>query len=125
MAFPKIIYGSPSTTLQFALPPRKVPAYFMDAVRHDNIASSGVREAMLERIDNFLELEMEWVAIGSDVAAWQAFMAWALAGNQFSYYPDPSQSSFTQYWLEDTTWTAAYRAPGQYTFKLKFRQVVQ
>ncbi len=124
MAFPKIIYGSPSMTLTFLRPPRKAPAYVMDAVRHDNIASSGVREAILERIDNFLDLEMEWVSIGSDVTAWQAFMVWALAGNLFSYYPDASLSSFTNYWLEDAKWAAAYKVPGQYTFKLKFRAVV-
>lgn len=124
MSFPKIIYGSPSSALTFQRPPRKVPAYWMEATRHDNIASSGVREAVFERIDYFLDLEMEWVAIGSDVASWQAFMAWALAGNPFSYYPDASQSSFTNYWLEDTNWNAAYKAPGQYTFELRFRQVV-
>lgn len=124
MSFPQIIYGSPAATLKFQYPPRKVPAYWMEAVRHDNVASSGVREAILERIDNFLELEMEWVGIGVDIMAWQNFMAWALAGNQFAYYPDAAQSSFTNYWLEDTTWNAAYKAPGQYTFRLKFRQVV-
>ncbi len=123
MSFPKIVYGS--STLTFLRPPRKVPAYVMDAVRHDNLASSGVREAILERIDNFLDLEMEWVAIGSDVSNWQAFMAYALQGGQFSYYPDASQTAFTNYWLEDHNWDAAYKVPGQYTFKLKFRQVVQ
>ncbi len=125
MAFPKIIYGSAGSVLQFQRPPRKIPAYIMDAVRHDNVASSGVREAILERIDNFLEFEMEWVAIGTDVANWQAFIAYALQGGQFSYYPDASQSNFTNYWLEDHSWDAAYKTPGQYTFKLKFRQVVQ
>jgi len=96
----------------------------MDAVRHDNLASSGVRESVNERIDSFLDLEMEWVGIGSDVSAWQAFMAYALQGGSFQYYPDSSQSAFTSYWLEDTNWTAAYRSPGQYSFRLKFRQVV-
>lgn len=124
MAYPKIIYGSPRSTLMFARPPRKVPAYVVEAVRHDNVASSGVRESILERVDNFLDFEMEWVGMGADVQAWQGFMVWALAGNAFSYYPDASQPSFTNYWLEDTNWTAAYKSPGQYTFKLKFRQVV-
>jgi len=124
MAFPKIIYGSPQSTLTFARPPRKVPAYVMEAVRHDNVASSGVRESILERVDNFLDFEMEWVGMGEDVQAWHGFMAWALAGNSFSYYPDASQPNFTNYWLEDTNWNAAYKSPGQYTFKLKFRQVV-
>ncbi len=126
MAFPKIVYnpGTGATTLQFLRPARKVPAYFQMAARHDNIASAGVREAVLERIDNFLELEMEWVGPGGDVNAWQSFMAYALQGGSFQYYPDASQSAFNTWWLEDTNWTAAYKAPGQYTFKMKFRLVV-
>ena len=126
MANPQIVYdpGTGPVTLLFQRPPRKVPAYEYNAVRHDNISSAGVREAVLERIETFLELEMEWVGIGADVQAWNQFMQFALAGGQFGYYPDASQPQFTNYWLEDTDWTAAYKAPGQYTFKLKFRQVV-
>lgn len=126
MAYPKITYnpGRGPVTLPFQRPARKVPAYSYTSARHDNIASSGVRESVLERIDSFLTFEMEWVGIGPDVADWNAFMLFALTGGQFSYYPDASQSTFTNYWLEDTDWTADYKAAGQYTFKLKFRQVV-
>jgi len=126
MAYPQIIYdaGGGPVTLQFQRPPRKVPAYEFKATRHDNIASSGVRESIFERIDTFLTLEMEWVALGSDVAAWSNFMVFALRGGQFAYYADSSQPFFTNYWLEDTDWTADYKAAGQYSFKLKFRKVV-
>ncbi|HXJ95013.1 MAG TPA: hypothetical protein VMT20_19405 [Terriglobia bacterium] len=126
MAYPQIVYntGTGPTTLQFQRAPRNVPAYELKAMRHDNIASSGVRESIIERIDTFLSLEMEWVGIGSDVQAWSGFMNFALAGGQFAYYPDASHTAFTNYWLEDTNWTAGYKSPGQYTFKLKFRQAV-
>jgi hypothetical protein len=126
MAYPQIVYntGTGPTSLQFQRPPRNVPAYELKATRHDNIASSGVRESIIERIDTFLSLEMEWVGIGTDVQAWSGFMNFALAGGQFAYYPDASQTAFTKYWLEDANWTAGYKSPGQYTFKLKFRQVV-
>jgi len=126
MANPQIIYdaGNGPTVLTFVRPPRKVPAYEYNAIRHDNVSSAGVREAVLERIDTYLEFEMEWVAIRADVQAWNQFMQFALGGGQFGYYPDASQPAFTNYWLEDTNWTAAYKSPGQYTFKLKFRQVV-
>jgi len=126
MSNPKIVYdpGTGPTTLTFLRPPRKLPAYQYNAVRHDNISSAGVREAVLERVETFLEFEMEWVAIGSDVQAWNQFMKFALGGGQFGYYPDASQPAFTNYWLEDTNWTAAYKSVGQYTFKLKFRAVV-
>jgi hypothetical protein len=126
MANPAIAYpfGSDTTTLLFQRPPRRVPAYSAVAVRHDNVASSGVRESVLERIDNYLDLDLEWVGLGSDVQAWAQFMSYALQGGVFAYYPDSSQDGFSNYWLEDTNWTAAYKAAGQYGFHLKFRQVV-
>ena len=126
MAYPQIIYpvSNGTATLQFSLPPTKVPAYSSMAVRHDNVASSGVRESILERIDNFLDLDLEWVGVGADVQAWAQFMSYALQGGVFAYYPDSSQAVFINYWLEDTNWTAAYKAAGQYTFHVKFRQVV-
>jgi len=126
MAYPQIIYdpGTGPVTLLFQRPPRRVPAYEFIATRHDNIASSGVRESVLERIDTFLTFEMEWVAIGSDVQAWSNFMLFALTGGQFAYYPDASQPAFINYWLEGTDWTADWKSAGQYSFKLKFRQVV-
>lgn len=126
MAWPKIVYysGSNPVTLQFAYPPRNVAAYNSVATRHDNIASSGVRESILERVDNFLEIEMQTVLSGADVAAWNGFMQYALQGGQFAYYPDASLGSLVNYWLEGTTWKPAYKAPGLYSFKLKFRQVV-
>ena len=126
MANPKIVYdtGTGPVTLNFLRQPRRVPAYDFVATRHDNVASSGVREAITERVDQFLELDMEYVAAGADVTAWAAFMSYALHGGPFSYYPDSSLSSFTNYWLEETDWLADFKQAGQYTFKLKFRQVV-
>jgi hypothetical protein len=123
---PKIIYdpGAGPATLNFLRPPRRVPGYSREATRHDNLATSGVREAVLERVDQFLEIEMDYVALGSDVSAWAAFLDYALQGGQFSYYPDALGTAFTNYWLEDTNWKAEYQHAGQYTFKLKFRQVV-
>jgi hypothetical protein len=126
MSNPKIVYdpGTGPTTLAFQRSPRRVPAYFARTERKDNVSSAGVHETIFLRTDNFLEFEMEWVAIGSDVQAWNTFMQYALQGGQFSYYPDSSLTSFTNYWLEDAVWKPDYKAPGQYTFKLKFRQVV-
>jgi hypothetical protein len=126
MAYPQIIYdpGTGPVTLGFQRPPRKVPVYEFKATRHDNLASSGVRESILERIDTFMTFEMEWVAIGSDVQAWSNFMLFALTGSPFAFYPDASQPGFTNYWLEDTDWTADYKSAGQYSFKVKFRQIV-
>lgn len=126
MANPQIVYnpGTGNVTLAFKYPPHAVAAFSMDAVVHDNISSAGVRERVLERIDNFLELEMPYVAIGTDLTNWQTFLNYALGGGQFSYYSDASQSAFTNYWLDDAKQTAAYKHPGIYSWKLRFRQVV-
>lgn len=126
MSNPQIIYdpGTGPVALAFSYPPRNVAANNAVATRHDNVASSGVRESLLERIDNFLEFDMQTVLAGNDVAAWSAFMQYALTGGPFAYYPDSSQAAFTNYELEQTTWNAAYKAAGIYSFKLKFRQVV-
>src|SRR5208337_505959 len=102
MSYPQIVYdpGTGPVTLAFARPPRKLPAYEYKAVRHDNISSAGVREAVLERVDTFLEFEMDWVAGGGDVQAWNGFMQFALSGGQFGYYLDAGLPAFTNYWLE-------------------------
>jgi len=126
MSWPKIIYdpGTGAVTLNFLRPPRNVPGHYRAAVRHDNVATSGVRETVLERVDDFLALEMPFVAADADLEAWRGFMSHALAGGLFAYYPDAAQTAFTNYWLEDTDWQAAYRSAGYFSFTLKFRQVV-
>ena len=126
MANPQIVYnpGAGTVTLPFTYPPTGVAAYNSVATRHDNVSSAGVRETILERVDAFLELEMNTVLSGADAANWNSFMQYALLGGPFSYYPDSSQAAFTNYWLEQTSWLASYARPGQFKFKLKFRQVV-
>jgi hypothetical protein len=128
MALPKIVYvpigGIAPNTFLFARQPRNVAAYHRVAARHDNVSTAGVKEVVVERVDNFLEITMEWVAIGNDVNGWDAFMQNAVQGVPFSYYPDQTQAAYTNYTLENTTWKAEYKAPGQYSFKMLFRAVI-
>jgi len=126
MSFPKIVYnpGSGNVTLTFLRPPRKVPYAWETAQRTDTLSSAGVKQSILKRLENFLEFEMEWIARGTDADAWVSFMGYALTGGQFDYYPDASQSGYTTYTLEETDFNLAYKAPGQHTYKMKFRQVV-
>lgn len=128
LTLPKIVYTplgqiSPAT-FTFARQPRNLPAYNRVAKRHDNLSTAGVKEVIVERVDSFLEITMEWVSIGADVNGWDMFMQNALQGVQFSYYPDGTQSAYANYTLEGTDWEAEYKAAGQYSFKLLFRQVV-
>ncbi|MBI4166074.1 MAG: hypothetical protein HY508_10125 [Acidobacteria bacterium] len=127
MANPKIVYtpeGGAEQTLNFALPPREVPAYQKTAVRHDNVSAAGIRESVLERTDEFLEFTMDFIKAGTDLANWQAFLDYALAGAAFAYYPDASLGASTNYLLEDTELLAARQAPGAYTLRLKMRKQI-
>ncbi len=110
--------------LFFQRPPRMVPAYSIEATRLDNTAWSGVRESIFGRSDQYFPFDMEYVAIGGDVQSWAAFVAQAIQGVPFAYYPDYTVNSFTAYTLEDTNWVATYRHPGTYNFKMRFRQRV-
>ncbi len=127
MSNPKIVY-TPSTgsdiTLEFSFPPRQSPAYHKVATRHDNISTTGIRECVLERVDDFLDLTVEWIPAGDELDNWRTFLDYALAGGPFAYYPDASQSSFTNYVLEDTEARLEYRAPGMYSLALKLRTLV-
>ena len=127
MSYPKIVYtpaGGTEQTLNFTSAPRQQPGYSKNAVRHDNISTAGFRESVLERIDIFLELNVNYIQAGNDLAGWSAFLDTALTGAPFAYYPDASQPAFINCLLEDTGETVAYMAPGVYSVKVKFRQQV-
>ncbi len=123
MAFPKIIWPSGGgNTLQFVYPPRFVPFRNYKVVRHDNIASSGAKEFVFERRDEFLPFTLEYSKIGADIQAWDSFVLNAIQGNAFDYYADASLAQFTTYTLEDTTWDAAFKSLGLFGFKMVFRK---
>ena len=127
MSYPKIIYTPPGLsqqTLNFASPPTRQPAAWKSAVRHDNMATSGVRESVLERVDQFLEINMDWIRAGSDLNGWQDFLDHALTGAPFEYYADASVASSMTCVLEDSEARLELKAPGIYSLTLKFRKEV-
>lgn len=127
MSFPKIVYtpaGGTEQTLNFSAPPARQPAFWKSAVRHDNVSSSGVRESVLERVDQFLEINLDWIRAGTDLANWQAFLDHALTGACFAFYPDASAASFVNCALEDTETRIEFKASGLYSLTLKCRQAV-
>jgi hypothetical protein len=127
MSYPKIVYtpaGGTEQTLNFSAPPSRQPATWKSAVRHDNVASAGVRESVLERVDQFLEINLDWIRAGTDLANWQSFLDHALTGAAFSFYPDAAVPSFLNCLLEDTEARIEFKAPGVYSLTLKFRQEV-
>jgi hypothetical protein len=126
MSWPKIVYnpGTGSVTLTFTYPPvQQEGSPKQAAVRIDNISTDGHRQSALRRIDQFLTVNMNFVALG-DVSGWVTFMAYALGGGSFSYYPDASQSTNTTYVLEDTDWSPDWKSTARYAFKFVMRKAV-
>jgi hypothetical protein len=127
MANPQIIYtppGGPQQIVNFVSPPRQQPGYLKAAIRHDNISTAGIRESVLERIDQFMELSLNWIRAGADLANWTAFLDYALTGAAFAYYPDASLTAYINYVLEDTGARVDYQGAGIYSLKLKCRVLV-
>lgn len=122
----KIVWvDSTGTTHSFTFeyPATSQPYTSKKAIRHDNIAESGAKEAIFQRIDRFAKLTMDAVIAGTDIENWDTFTDFALAGGSFQFYPDYTASAFTNYTLEDTDWEPQYVAPGWYKFQVTFRQV--
>jgi hypothetical protein len=112
-------------TLSFIVAPRFVPHSSKRAVRSDTYSTGGVRQTVMERIDQFMDFKMEWIAAGADAAAWEAFLASALQGIPFDYYPDAAAANYTTYAATNTDAKLAYKAPGRYEVDLEFRREVQ
>ncbi len=119
LVVPKIIWPhSGGSTLLFDYPPRNQPYDERVAVRHDNISSAGVRESIYERTDTYLNLEIEYSKT-ANMAQWDSFIQYAEQGGSFDFYPDSTLGASTQYLLEGTSWTAAYKQIGMFTFTVR------
>jgi hypothetical protein len=122
---PKIIYdpGTGPVTLTFTYPPvsKEVPDA-LEALVHDSITSSGLRQRMVERVDTVKTLTMENVP-WADAANWAAFINYALLGGSFSYYPDATATAFQTWELSDNKFSPTFNARGLSKFTLRIRQV--
>lgn len=108
---PPLTWG---TTLSFLRQPRKVPGFSLTGIRHDNRATSGVQEVVYERTDDTLNFDMEYIAVGSDIAAWETFIESAISGVPFDYYPDATLTPYVSCFMDNKEVAADYRFPGQY-----------
>jgi len=127
MVYARIIYdaGGGDTALDFLHPPRVVPGYQKAAVRHDNIAASGVKESIHEHTAQIIEFDVPWVEPGADLAAWSAFLDFALTGGQFRFYPDAALPDHVDYTLENMDIKLERVAPSYFSLSgLRFRKVV-
>jgi hypothetical protein len=122
---PQIIYdpGTGPVTLSFTFPPIQKPLLDdREAVRHDSITSSGLRQSALERIDIIKPLQMEYIP-WEDWPNWQPFIDAALTGIDFAYYPDASLPDFQTFELVETSFNPKYSFRGISKFSMNFRLV--
>jgi hypothetical protein len=94
------------------------------ATRHDSITTSGLQQNVLERIDRLFDLDFPFVP-QSDLAGWDAFILWAIAGNQFQYAPDSTApSTYVTCYLQSTDVPYKRVAFELFTISFKLRVVL-
>ena len=123
MAFviPKIVYNSVTLSPTYA----NVKKPFMDdfeAVRHDSITSSGIRQSMVERVDRIRPVTFESIP-WDDLPAWEAFFAYAVEGGSFEYFPDATKPDFQIFELVDDKVSPKYSAFGLSSVSFSMRLV--
>lgn len=115
--------GSGNVTLQFVRGPQ---GFRCDAVAvvHDNEATGGLRERVEERVDLILAFRMDALRVdgtGDSLPAWSTFMAWALAGGEFTFYPNASLSDAYTCVSEDEGFAPEVKGPGVYGAAFSWR----
>jgi hypothetical protein len=127
MSLPKIIYGSTPTTLQC----QKGPAGFIcydRPVTHDNVATSGLAERVIERVDTFIAFRMPALKVNGgaqedDLEAWGTFARWAMAGGEFEFYPQGNQATYYHCKYEGEEFRLERQGPAVYSADFVFRIV--
>jgi hypothetical protein len=90
-------------------------------LRHDSITSSGIKQSIVERTDQFNPLVFTFVP-QADIPQWVTFMNYAQNGGAFTYYPDSTNFlSHTDYSLDDMDWSPKRTAFGHATFSIDMR----
>jgi hypothetical protein len=86
---PQFTYNGVNTWVPTFPPVNKQPIATIgqEAVRHDSITISGLQQVVTERVDRVFDLDFPLIP-QADLAQWDAFISWAIAGNQFTYAPD-------------------------------------
>jgi len=112
------------TSFTFLYPSRNLAAVDRTAEREDSISTGGVRQIVWLRTDEFQDIELPFIAQGADADAWTLFLASAVNGTPFDYYPDAGLEAHASYTLEEKVARLEYRSPGLYQVKLRARKAV-
>lgn len=83
---PKVVYNS-TTTVQFTNGPQSFSCDYLARV-HDNDATSGLRERVVEPLLMVITFKMGYLDVISELAAWMALETFLLNGGQIDFYPN-------------------------------------
>jgi hypothetical protein len=125
MPTPRIVYdpGTGAVTLDFTYPDTQKPMTDpLEALRHDSITSSGIRQTITERVDTLKDLNLENIPWG-DLPVLGAFMQYAVTGGSFQYYPDVTATAFQTWELVDTKFDPKLNTRGLSKCTLHLRRV--
>lgn len=124
MGLPKIVYdaGAGAVTLTFLRGPQGFRCFYQ-ARAHDNLATSGVRERVLEGNDILIAFSMESLRVDGDLPEWAAWAKWALGGGQFDFYPDRNLPDYYHCVSEDEGFEPLRVAPRVYRADFTLRVV--
>jgi hypothetical protein len=115
-----------SKTLDFQYPPTGKPAYSGKSDRKDTFSTAGVRQTIV--MANYTQFPITMGVIlddGTDLQAWQRFLAWAQQGGGFTYNPDgENPDGALQCFMVENTGVLAFSSNGVYTFSGTFQQEI-
>jgi hypothetical protein len=123
---PQFTYSSGTTFVPTYAPRKKQPIATLgqEAIRHDSITTSGLQQSVLERVDRVFDLDFPFVP-ESDLASWDAFISWAIAGNQFQYAPDATApGTYVTCYMTSTSVPYGWVGVKTFSVSIKCRVVV-
>lgn len=96
----------------------------LGATRTDSISTSGIKQSVVERIDQFQDYNFPFVP-QLDIPSWTVLMNNLLGGGTLTYFPDSTDlSTSTDFTTDDMGWKPARGVFGHAKFSIRLRQVV-
>lgn len=109
-------------TLNFERGPQGFTCSFQTR-KNDNLATSGIRERVLEGNDILIGFTMGHLLVLEDLDEWAAFQKFALEGGQFEFHPNADLADFYHCVSEDEGFEFEKVGPGRYAAAFHFRVV--
>jgi hypothetical protein len=95
--YPRIIYGSPAVTLEFADPALAELPSVLDQVRSESTSPSGRRKVLIERTEETRTIVWPNLDANEAFQLWEFFRTWGGPGKQFELYLNRFQGAALEF----------------------------